>query len=127
MGLLLAGCAATAPSIKTTYLGSGTPVPRPDTARVEVFFQPPARPHATIGEVEITGEFTAEEASREETLARARRAARQMGGDALIVEDQFLSMPGTKAPRYDRATGQTIYIDEGPSAGILKVAVIVWK
>jgi hypothetical protein len=116
------------PDIKSMYLGGGTPVPRPDSAEVEVFLRsdPPSRPHVTIGEVEIATQR--EKRSMEEMLGYARDEARRMGGEALIVETGSAPGDTRTTPVKNLYTGETMYYQSDTrTRRSVRGTVIVWK
>ena len=127
-GLLLGGCVTPPPAIKSMYLGSGTPTARPDSAQVDVFLrsEPPSRPYASVGEVEIATER--ESRSMEEMLTYARQEARRLGGDALIVETGSTTTSGATVPVRNLYTGQVMYYRNlSGTRRTVKGTVIVWK
>ncbi len=124
--VLLAGCAS---HVKSMYIGSGTPIARPDSAQVEVFLRsdPPSRPYLTVGEVEVSTDRTRRRVAGR-LLHYARKEVRKMGGDALIVETHSHPTSGTSVPSYNYATGGITYHHSGPGMRMtLKGSVIVWK
>jgi hypothetical protein len=116
------------PNVKSMYIGSGTPSARPDSAQVDVFLrsEPPSRPYASIGEVEVS--TLRESRSMEEMLTYARQEARKMGGDALIVESGSTGTSLGTYPVRNLYTGQVMYYRNlSGTLRTVKGAVIVWK
>jgi len=78
------GCELIPPRVTSTYVGKGRPVPRRRDAVVGVFLRGdgPRQRYVVVGEVRVTT------ASRVTSLGNllqcAERAARRMGGDAIV-------------------------------------------
>jgi len=66
--------------------------------------------------------------SKEEMLAEAQRQARELGGDAIIVETHLVTGGSRLEPFTVYTTGGTAYTDPMPSERLaLRGQVIVWK
>lgn len=126
--LFAAGCVMPPPEIKSLYLGSGLPTPRPDSSQVEVFLRsdPPQRAFSSIGEVEITTQRS--KRSMANMLDYARREARKLGADALIIETGAVAVAGNTVPVRNLYTGQVMfYRNDSGTRRTLKGSAIVWK
>lgn len=126
--VLAVGCMP-GPNVKSMYLGDGTPVPKPDSAKVAVYLRsdPPKREYVTIGEVEISTER--KRRSMEDMLDHAREEARKLGGDALIIETTTQSSgSGYTTPVRNLYTGEVMgYSSDAGVLRVLRGSVIVWK
>lgn len=103
------GCAMRPPEIKSMYIGAGQPMARADSAWVDVFLraEPPTRPYVIVGTVEVMTERS--KRPMDEMLEYARREARKLGGDALIIETSSVPTAGTSVPVRNLYTGETMY------------------
>jgi hypothetical protein len=139
---LATGCAATVPppTIKTTYFGTGTPIPRPESAQIEIYRQsvPPARPFRIIGELEVFTERS--DLNERALLGCALEEAQKLGGDAFVfevVKPAFVLIVSKKATALDpfgpsnrQYSPQRLYPMSRPQGKprlVLKASVIVWE
>jgi hypothetical protein len=109
--------AACAPHVSTLYTGPGVPVPRADSAAVEVFLEgsPPERAYTVLGEVLVTTDLSRRKT--QELLDSAKVQARKLGGDAL-VDVGFTSQATVEGT--DKST-------HSGTRRILKGKVVAWK
>jgi hypothetical protein len=86
-GTYLSACGGSgqSPSVRTSYVTAHRPAPRPDLSPVEVFqgATKPMREYEPVGVVQVLAHVSG--TSSQELTDRALRAARQMGGDALVA------------------------------------------
>ena len=73
-----------APSVKIRYAGSQRLARRPESSSVELYARgvDPGRKYRVLGEVDVLAHST--QTHPDEFTERAKRAARQMGGDAIV-------------------------------------------
>jgi len=78
------GGSGQSPTVSTSYVIAHRPAPRPDSSPVVVFegAGKPDRAYERIGTVKVVGHVSG--TSVPELTDRAQRAARRMGGDALV-------------------------------------------
>jgi len=128
------------PHVNALFLGTGVPVPRPDTALVEVYTRtsPPSREVIVIGTVEV---FTENDTrTNENMLWYARREARRLGGDALVnlETSQLVTDPGgvsgsttTLSPFKDFSGNPVVKTDVTTYGAtvrrIMKADIAVWR
>ena len=78
------GCEQFGPSVHAEYTSAGRPAPREASAPVDVYLRghDPARRYQIVGKLELLAR--SRNTSVENLVDHARRAARGMGGDALL-------------------------------------------
>jgi hypothetical protein len=85
----LFACSGThhAPRVRTHYVDTHRPAPRPQSSPVFVFYvgKPPARRYRIVGTVEVLA--TSTYTRTDELTDYAMRSARRMGGDAIVDVD----------------------------------------
>ena len=73
-----------APTVRTSFTAAARPAPRPKSAKVDVYLRgrKPARRYQLVGTVDVLAHSS--HTGVDELQGRAMRAARQMGGDAIV-------------------------------------------